>query len=274
MKLKITLAGATGWMGKALAAAIHASPHLQLVSAIDPLHAQENLGHILNIPDLDIIIAHDVDQAITQSPSQIFVDFTTPNSVKKNVLTAIAHGLHVVIGTSGLTEQDYTDIDEAAKHHNVGVIAAGNFSLTAALMKHFATIAARFIPEWEIIDYASAQKPDAPSGTARELAEAVSRVREPIIQIPIEQTFGVKETRGGEINGTRIHSVRLPGYTLSTQIIFGMLDEKLLLSHDAGNSPVPYIHGVLLALRKVSSTVGVTRGLDALLELTDRHYRN
>jgi 4-hydroxy-tetrahydrodipicolinate reductase len=264
--LKITLAGATGWVGKSLAAAIHTSPDLELTGAIAPRHAQQNLGTILNIPDLNLIIAPSTTEAISKTPSHIFVDFTTPSTVKQNVLTAISHGLHVIIGTSGLAEQDYDAIDKAAQQHKVGVIAAGNFSLTAALMKKFATVAAQLIPEWEIIDYASARKPDAPSGTARELAEALSHVRKPITQISVEQTFGIKETRGGEINATRVHSIRLPGYTLSTEAIFGMPDEKLTLRHDAGSSPLPYVQGVLLAIRKVSSTVGLTRGLDNLLQ--------
>lgn len=266
MKIKIALAGATGWVGKSLVTRIFQSNDLELVDAIAPEHAKKNLGNILNIPELNIIIAENVNEALNNSNAQIFIDFTTPSAVKNNVLAAIAHGLHVIIGTSGLTDLDYEEINLQAQQKNVGVIAAGNFSLTAALMKHFSIEAARFIPEWEIIDYASARKPDAPSGTARELAEDLSQITKPHLQIPIEQTFGDQKARGADINGTRVHSIRLPGYILATQSIFGMPDEKLIIGHEAGNSPLPYVAGVLLATRKVSSTIGLIRGLDRILE--------
>ena len=267
MKIKIALAGATGWVGKSLVAAIAQSADLELVTAIAPEHRGHYLGSVLSMADLTIVIAGDSIEGLSTSQAQVFVDFTTPAAVKNNVLAAIEHGMHVVIGTSGLTEQDYKEIDERARQKSVGVIAAGNFSLTATLMKHFSTIAARFINEWEIVDYASARKPDAPSGTARELAEELSHITKPLVQIPIDQTYGDQQARGADIEGTRVHSVRLPGYTLATQSIFGMQDEKLMIYHEAGNSPLPYVAGVLLAIHKVSSVTGLVRGLDRVLGL-------
>lgn len=267
MKLKIALAGATGWVGRSLSAAIHKSPNMELVTAISPEYSKQNLGKILNIPDLDLIIAKNTQEALTNTTAQVFIDFTTPTAVKNNVLTAISYGLHVIIGTSGLTQDDYDEIAIKANAKKVGVIAAGNFSLTATLMKYFSKIAARYISEWEIIDYASSTKPDAPSGTARELAEALSLIRKPYIQIPVDETHGSKEIRGANINGTQVHSIRLPGYTLAIESIFGMPDEKLIIYHEAGQSPLPYIAGVLLAAEKVSSITGLIRGLDHLLGL-------
>ena len=115
----------------------------------------------------------------------------------------------MVIGTSGLTAADYLDIERTAKERKLGVIAAGNFSLTAALAKHFALIAAKHLPSWEIIDYAKAEKVDAPSGTVRELADALGEVAQSKVAIPVEQTHGEKETRGATIGGTQVHSIRL-----------------------------------------------------------------
>ena len=123
-------------------------------------------------------------------PADVLVDFTSPDSVKQRTLEALAGGLRVVIGTSGLTAADYADIERTATANRLGVIAAGNFSLTAALAKHFALLAAKHLPSWEVIDYAHAEKPDAPSGTARELAEALGEVGHNKLAVPVERTHG------------------------------------------------------------------------------------
>ncbi len=171
----------------------------------------------------------------------------------------------MIIGTSGLTDSDYHEIDQAAKEKRVGVIACGNFSLTAALAKYFALIAAKYLPQWEIIDYAQADKPDAPSGTARELASALAKVRKNHIVVPIEQITGEKEARGAQVSGSQVHSVRLPGYKFSFETIFALPNERLTIRHDAGNGAEPYVDGTLLAARKVKEIKGLIRGLDTLL---------
>src|SRR5581483_12371545 len=130
-----------------------------------------------------------------------------------------------------------------------------------------AELAARYIPQWEIIDYASDGKQDAPSGTARELAARLASVRPSELTVPLEQTQGVVETRGARLSGSQVHSLRLPSYTISAEIIFGMPDQRLTIRHDSGNSAEPYIDGALLAIRKVGSLVGLRRGLDSVLDL-------
>ena len=149
----------------------------------------------------------------------------------------------------------------------MGVLACGNFALTVVLMQKFAEAAARLIPQWEIIDYAHDDKPDSPSGTARELANRLSKVRAPQPAIPIAKTRGVPEARGGTVSGSQVHSIRLPGYTLSTEAIFGMPDQRLSIRHDTGTSSKPYVDGALVAIRKVSALRGLNRGLDTVLDL-------
>src|SRR5207248_6088650 len=117
-------------------------------------------------------------------------------SVKQRTLTALANSVRVVIGTSGLTAADFDEIARMANEAGLGVIAAGNFSITAALAKHFALMAARYLPSWEVIDYAGAGKPDAPSGTTRELAEALGQMARNQLAVPIEQTHGYPTARG------------------------------------------------------------------------------
>ena len=195
------------------------------------------------------------------------VEFTKPYVAKQNILTALDGGVHVVVGTSGLTDEDYQEIHEKAVKKNLGVLAAGNFALTVVLLQKFSEMAAKYIPQWEILDYAHDDKKDSPSGTARELAFRLSKVRPSRLTIPLEQTQGPIETRGADMNGTQVHCVRLPGFTLSAEIIFGMPDQKLTLRHDAGTSAQPYVDGALLAIRKVDTFIGLRRGLDQVMDL-------
>ena len=195
------------------------------------------------------------------------MEYTKPEIAKANILTALEHGAHVVVGTSGLTDDDFAEIEIVARKAQRGVLACGNFALTAVLLQKFAVAAAKLIPQWEIIDYAADNKVDAPSGTARELATRLREVRPPEPTVPIEQTVGPLEARGVTLAGSQIHSVRLPGYVLGAEIIFGMPDQKLTIRHDAGTSARPYVDGALLAIRKVSTLVGLHRGLDCVLDL-------
>ena len=145
------------------------------------------------------------------------------------------------------------------------MVASGNFSLTAAMCQAGALLAARHLPQWEVIDYASATKPDVPSGTARELAERLGEVRHSVLGRPLEETDGPREARGADVAGTRVHSVRLPSFVVSTEVVFGLPDERLTIRHDAGGTPAPYVAGTLLAVRRVTGLVGLTRGLESLL---------
>jgi 4-hydroxy-tetrahydrodipicolinate reductase len=250
--LAICVAGVTGWTGGAVAKAIAAADDLELRSGVSRSAAGSEVHGAPAYAG--------VDEAL--EGVDVLVDYTSHDVAKANALTAIARGVAVVIGTSGLTAADFDDIDAAARERGVGVVSAGNFSLTAAMAKASALLAARFLPSWEIIDYASAGKADAPSGTARELAEqlgAAARERSPA------DTHGAVEARGADIGGTQVHSLRLPSFTVSTEIVFGLPDERLSIRHDAGSSAGPYVAGTLLAARAAPRRTGLTRGLDALL---------
>jgi 4-hydroxy-tetrahydrodipicolinate reductase len=145
-------------------------------------------------------------------------------------------------------------------------LAVGNFALTVVLLQKFAEMAAKYIPHWEIIDYAHSDKKDAPSGTARELANRLSNVQEAKLDVPLDEIDGLKESRGVRLQGTQVHSIRLPGYVISIEAIFGMPDQKLILRHESGSSAKPYVNGALLAIREVGKLVGVHRGLDSVMK--------
>ena len=240
----VCLAGATGWAGSELARGIAGCADLTLVAAVSRRHAGRDLGDVLGQAGLTCPIYVSAVEALAR-PCDVFVEYTKPDQAKANVLAALDRSAHVVVGTSGLTDGDYAEIDTAARRQKRGVLAVGNFALTMVLMQRFAEMAAKWIPQCEIIDYAHADKVDAPSGTVRELANRLSRVTE---------------------TKPSVHSVRLPGFVIGAEVIFGLPDQRLSLRHDAGSSARPYVDGALLAIRRVSTLVGVHRGLDTVLD--------
>lgn len=265
MRLRVCVAGATGWVGKPLCIAISEADNLRLVGAVSRTHKGQRLKDAIGDLNLDLTVSGSVGEALV-TPTDVLVDYTRADVVKANVMAAITKGVHVVIGSSGLTEEDFGEINQAALNNKVGVIAAGNFAITAVLLQRFSCEAAKYLSHWEIIDYASDAKEDAPSGTARELAFRLSEIRRPEVTHPIEKTIGEKESRGTTLNGSQIHSIRLPSYVLSVEAILGAKDERLTIRHDAGSGAEPYIQGTLLAVRKVKNYVGLIRGLDKIMD--------
>lgn len=266
--IRVCIAGATGWAGSELARAVAKAEDLTLVSVVSRTHAGRSLGEVLNEPDLATPIFSSVADALA-NPCDVFVEYTKPESAKANVLVALERRCHVVVGTSGLADDDFADIAVVARAQQRAVLACGNFALTVVLLQRFAEAAARIIPHWEIIDYAHDGKRDAPSGTARELAARLALVRHQAPTVPLDQTVGLREARGAALSGSQIHSVRLPSYVISAEVIFGMPDQRLTIRHDSGSSARPYVDGALLAIRNVSTLSGVHRGLDAVLDLAD-----
>jgi 4-hydroxy-tetrahydrodipicolinate reductase len=261
--ISVCIAGATGWTGRALVRAVRDAADLDLVSAVSRTAAGRDLGEALGNDTLGVRVHSTVGEAL--DGVDVLIDYTSATAVKANTMAAIDAGVGVVVGSSGLTAADFVEIDSAARERSVGVVASGNFSLTAAMWQAAALLAARQLPYWEIIDYASEAKPDVPSGTARELAERLADVRRPEPGHPIEAVHGPKAARGATVAGTQIHSVRLPSFVVSTEVVFARADERLTIRHDAGGTPEPYVEGTLLAVRKVPDVVGLTRGLDALV---------
>ena len=251
MSYRVCIAGITGWTGSAIAPAVEDADDLELVGGV----SRSDPGYHSTVAE-----------ALTADRADVLVDFTHASAVKDNVLAALEHGANVVIGSSGLSAQDFDEIEARAREASLGVVAAGNFSLTAALLLRSAVDAARYFDTWEIIDYASAKKTDAPSGTARELAERLAEVREPTIGVPVDKVIGPDGARGATVAGVQVHSVRLPSFVVSTEVVFAAGGERLSLRHDADQTPAPYVAGTLLAIRAVPGRVGLTRGLDRLLE--------
>ncbi|HEU0027478.1 MAG TPA: 4-hydroxy-tetrahydrodipicolinate reductase [Ktedonobacterales bacterium] len=264
MAIGVCVAGATGWAGAAVTRQILQSPEFELAGAVARRSAGRDIGEALGLQPVGVLVAGSVQEALG-APVDVLIDYTRHDAVKANVLAALEQGVRVVVGTSGLTKADFDEINQLAMECGLGVIAAGNFSITAALAKRFALLAAQHIPSWELIDYAHGDKADAPSGTVRELAEELAQVAKPHVEVPIEQIHGAPAARGATIEGTQVHSVRLPGYVIAFDAVFGLPDERLTIRHDAGGGAGPYVAGTLLAARHVLRTTGLVRGLDRLL---------
>lgn len=264
-RIRICVAGGTGWAGSELSRAIAGVDDMELVGAVSRSQAGKTLGEAIGVDGLTTPIFGTVDEALQTHPD-VFVEYTKPDAAKFNILSALRAGAHVVVGTSGLSNEDYEEINRVALEVRRGVLAVGNFALTVVLLQKFAEMAARYIPHWEVIDYADSGKIDAPSGTARELANRLSKIRESELDVPLDQVEGVKETRGARLQGTQVHAVRLPGYVISIDAIFGMPGQKLILRHESGSSAEPYVDGALLAIREVGKLTGLQRGLDSVME--------
>jgi 4-hydroxy-tetrahydrodipicolinate reductase len=262
--IRVCFAGVTGWTAPPIVAAIDAADDLELVSGVSRSAAGRRLSEVTASGGAGPVHATVAD-ALASSGADVLVDYTSAAAVREHVETAVRAGVHVVVGSSGLTAGDYAELDRLAREHGVGVIASGNFSVVAAVLQRAATLAARHVGSWEVLDYAAATKPDVPSGTARELAETLGQVRTPGSGVALPDLLGPAEARGADVAGTRVHSVRLPGFVLATEVVFAAGGERLTMRHDTGESPAPYVDGTLLAVRRVAEAPGVRRGLDRLL---------
>ncbi|TYK49545.1 4-hydroxy-tetrahydrodipicolinate reductase [Actinomadura decatromicini] len=261
--IRVCFAGVTGWTAPPILAAVDRADDLALTAGVSRSAAGRTLADAVGHGDGRVHAS--VADALRDAEFDVLVDYTSAAAVRGNVWTAVEAGVHAVVGSSGLTAADYAELDGLARERGVGVIAAGNFSVMAALLQRAASLAAAKLDHWEIIDYASDTKPDVPSGTARELAESLGEIRRPEGGVPLDELHGPAEARGAEVGGTRVHSVRLPGFSVSTEAVFAGKGERLVMRHAAGDSAEPYAAGTLLAVRRVRESPGVRRGLGALL---------
>lgn len=267
-KIRLCIAGATGWAGSELSKGVAASSDIELVSAVARHSAGKDLNDLLPLHSQKPIPVFATIEEALEVGCDVLIDYTSPKIAKHNAIYAISNRVNTVVGTSGLTDQDYDEIAKIAEREGRSVLAVGNFAISVVLLNKFSEIAARYMPHWEIIDYADSKKPDAPSGSALELANRLSKIGRPAMEITLDKMHGIKESRGANFNGTQVHAVRLPGYIISLESIFGMESEKLIIRHEAGSSAIPYVAGALLAIRRVGSFTGLKRGLDAVMDFS------
>jgi 4-hydroxy-tetrahydrodipicolinate reductase len=261
--LSVCVSGALGRVGRMLVPAIAAAGDLRLHSAVSRRETGRDVGEALGGDAVGMAIEDDLERALDRRPD-VLVDYTHPTVVRRHVALALERRIPVVIGTSGLFDDDFAAIDAAARQASVGV-ASGNFSLTAALLQHLGRIAARHIGRFEVIEQNAAAKPDVPSGTARELAELLARERGGVPGHPAIELIGPPEARGAAIAGVPVHSLRLPGTNAAVEVVFGAPGERLAIRYEEQGDPAIFVAGTLLAARRVRGFTGLVRGLDSLL---------
>lgn len=243
-QLKVGVLGAAGRMGSEVCRAVEGDPDLQLVARL----------------------AHgDSLDALTEAGAEVAVDFTTPKAVKDNVRGCIDRGVHVVVGTTGLSEDDLAELKTWADGSKANVFVAPNFAVGAVLMMGFAAAAARHFETAEIVERHHEKKLDAPSGTALRTARLMSEERGRPWSLPATQKAAA-EARGQDLEGVRIHSLRVPGSVAHQEVILGAPGEILTIRHDSLDRS-SFMPGVLLAVKKVGSLPGLTVGLERLLDL-------
>lgn len=194
------------------------------------------------------------------------VDFTSGAAAPEILLAAVAAGMHVISGTSGLPSAALDELDVALKNSGKGGVWAANFSIGGTLMMHFARIAARFMDAAEVIELHHDKKVDAPSGTAIQTARDIRAAHGSDLADPQVERWTLEGSRGAVQGGVRIHSVRLPGFNAHQEVLFGSLGQVLSIRHDALGRDA-YLPGVALAVREVPKHVGLIRGLDTLMGL-------
>ncbi|HEX2266684.1 MAG TPA: 4-hydroxy-tetrahydrodipicolinate reductase [Actinomycetota bacterium] len=262
---RVGVLGAAGRMGRLVCRAIAEDPELVLAAAVNPSFGGEHLGVMIGHPEIDVRISDD-RETLLQAESEVVVDFTTPSAVMDNVRWGIEHAIHMVVGTTGIGPPELADIERLieAEGHESNVIVAPNFAIGAVLLQLFSALAARYFAAAEIIELHHEGKADAPSGTALATAERMAKARQEAWSGPTGESLdGV---RGGDVDGIRIHSVRLPGLVAHQEVIFGGTGQTLTVRHDSLQRE-SFMPGVLLAIKSVVHHRGLTVGLEPLLDL-------
>jgi 4-hydroxy-tetrahydrodipicolinate reductase len=217
---------------------------------------------------LELVAAIDLgDDRATAEAAQVIVDFTHPDVVMDNLFWCIDHGIHAVVGTTGFTDERFDLLrTRLAEHDGVGVVIAPNFSIGAVLMMRFAEQAAAFYESAEIIELHHPGKADAPSGTAASTARRIAAARTAAaIPAPPDATrHELPGARGAQVDGIRVHGVRLRGLVAHQEVLFGAEGETLTIRHDSLDR-VSFMPGVLAAIRAVSSKPGLTVGIESIL---------
>ena len=261
--IRVVVHGALGKVGQELVNALCQEPETELAGAVD-LRASEDY---LPLPDGSgkVPFSADLSDVLNRCQAEVLVDFTIARATMPAVRTAAKQGVNLVIGTTGFTADDITEIERLAVAHQIGAVVAPNFALGAVLMIHLAKVAARYLDYAEIIELHHHLKADAPSGTALSTAKAMVQARGKPFARPPEPALA-SSSRGEQVDGVAIHSVRLPGLMAHQEVILGAAGQTLSIRHDTISREC-YMPGVILAIKEVVKRQGLIYGLDALLNL-------
>lgn len=246
MAIKVGVLGAKGRVGSAVCEGVNAAEDLELVAQVDQ-------GDDL--------------QMLVDAGAQVVVDFTTPGSVMGNLEFTTANGIHAVVGTTGFDEERLAQVREWTGKDGAGhVLIAPNFAISAVLAMSFARQAARFFDSAEVVEYHHPHKLDAPSGTAIHTAQGIAEARKEagLGPIPDATEQSLDGARGADVDGVRVHGVRMTGMVAHEDIIFGAQGQSLTIRQDSYDR-TSFVPGVLVGVREIAGHPGLTVGLDGYL---------
>ncbi|AII58016.1 4-hydroxy-tetrahydrodipicolinate reductase [Dehalococcoides mccartyi] len=260
--IKVVVHGASGKMGQEVLKTLCQENNLLPVGAVD-IRAE---SPSLTLPDGSGSIPYSADLSfiLSQTKPDVMVDFTIAKASMPAIRIAAAHKVNLVIGTTGFSPEEISEIELLAKTNDIGIIVAPNFALGAIIMVHLAQVASRFLSSAEVIELHHDKKLDSPSGTALATITAMLRARGEAFNKPTKENL--TDARGQEHDGIRVHSVRLPGLLAHQEVIFGAAGQTLTIRHDAFSREC-YMPGVTLAIKEIVQTKGFVFGLDKLLKL-------
>ncbi len=245
--MRVAVLGAKGKVGATMVQAVQDAEDLTLSAGVD-------VGDPLS--------------RLVDAGTEVVIDFTHPSAVMANLKFLIDNGIDAVVGTTGFTDERLEQVKEwLSAKPDVAVLIAPNFAIGAVLSMHFAAQAARFFESVEVIELHHPQKADAPSGTAARTARLIAEARKGLPPNPDATSTGLEGARGADIEGIPVHSVRLAGLVAHQEVLFGTLGETLTIRHDSIDR-TSFVPGVLLAVRKIRDFVGLTIGIEPLLDLT------
>lgn len=255
MTKKVLIAGYTGSMGQKVIELVNSLPGFEVSAGLAPTDKKE----LLPATAQTFIKLEDIPAGI----ADIWIDFTVPSSVYENVQYALTHQMRPIVGTTGLTDEQEDKLKKLALENHLGGLIAPNFGLSAVLLMKFARDAAKYFPDVEIIEMHHADKKDAPSGTALATAKLIAENRQPH-QTAADEVEILKNVRGGDYEGIKIHSVRLPGYVAHEQVLFGGPGEALTIRQDSFDR-ASFMSGVKVALEKIEQLSELVIGLEKIL---------
>ncbi len=264
-QIKVIVAGAGGRMGREVVKLVLGDEHLELAAAIGRSDAGRDAGELVGLKSVGVALVSSLEEALTSVKADVLVDFTTPEFAYEHAHLAIQHGVRPVMGTTGYTPEQIEELDRLCQDAGIGGLIAPNFSIGVILMMRFAAQAAKHFPHLEIIETHGDHKLDAPSGTAVKTAEMVREVRESFKQGNPNEKETIPGSRGGEFDGFRIHSVRLPGVFAQQEVIFGAFGQSLKIRHDSYER-AGYMPGVKIGVQKVMEYTGMVYGFERFVD--------
>lgn len=262
--IRVAVIGAAGRMGTEVLRTVHQEPGLEIVAAIDRDKVGVNCREFAGGRAPDIVVVDKLGATLDSTPADVLIDFSQGSGSAQHADSALKRGVSPVIGATGVSDADLREITLRCKETGLPGMYIPNFAIGAVLMMKFAEMAAKWMPDCEIIELHHDRKEDAPSGTAMRTAELVNEARQDAPSRKPRATIKVEGARGGNYKDVPIHSVRLPGYIAHQEVIFGRLGEILTIKHDSMDR-ASFMYGVALASKEVRNLSGFVVGLDKIL---------